>query len=69
MSLEGGTYGGFPIKFLVLVVSICARMKIYTETIKLYFRLKFMSANSKCMNAFHSNFYITNCYHLETLCT
>ena len=22
MSLEGGTYGGFPIKFLVLVVSI-----------------------------------------------
>ena len=32
-----------------------------------YVYLTFMSASSKCMNAFHSNFYITNCYHLETL--
>ena len=28
MSLEGGTYGGFPIKFLVLVVSTFLRMYV-----------------------------------------
>ena len=26
-------------------------------------------ATSKCTNAFHSNVHITNCNHLETVCT
>lgn len=34
MSLEGGTYGGFPIKFLVQVVSKCSHkiLKILRRT-------------------------------------
>ena len=31
-----------------------------------YVGLTFKSASSKFMNAFHSNFHITNCDHLET---
>ena len=37
------------------------------ETQLFFFGL--MSASSKCMNAFHSNFHLTNFSHLEMICT
>ena len=38
----------------------------YIPKQKSFVRLTFMSASAKCMSAFHLNFHITNCDHLET---
>ena len=49
---------------------ISVLMKVlYILKQKSYVRLTFMSASAKCMNAFHLNFHITKCDHLESFFT
>ena len=56
-------------------VCLCVRHKVSFSLVtfilkqKSYVGLTFMSASSKCMNTFYSNFHLTNFDHLEMICT
>ena len=72
-SVHGG-YGCFGVDFqsLLQVTLNLSERCIDKEYIIIWYNFQaccIASYSSKCMNAFHYFFYITNCYHLETLCT
>ena len=54
------------LKFLI-PISIGLNIRILKQ--KSYVRLTLMSVSSKCTNAFHSNFQLSNFDHLEMICS